>query len=187
MRRQVMAAATAATLILGAEACDGGSATPPPFTPSAAPTSASSTPASPQTEAGDGAQAGYRRYLLAKVATEVSGGTNTKNLSSVATGVILASELNQATTFRGNKWHSVGHIDVVWTKVLKVGPVGADGKISEVTVQACFDSSKISAVDSKGKSVKEPGTPTRWLDEMQMRLNAGAWKASYGLNKAAKC
>ncbi|WP_432948509.1 hypothetical protein ACQPXM_13925 [Kribbella sp. CA-253562] len=168
--------------------CDSSdSATPPPFTPSTAPTSASSTPPSPQSEAGAEAQAAYRRYLQAKMATEASGGVNTKPLSSVATGVILASELNQATIFRARKWHSVGQIDVVWTKVLKVGPTGPTGMIGEVTVQACFDSSKVTAVDANGKSVKKPGTPTRWLDEMRMRLEAGAWKASYGLNKAAKC
>jgi hypothetical protein len=187
MRRQVMAAATAATLILGAAACDGGSATPPPFTPSAAPTSASSTPPSPTEVASAGAQDGYRKYMAAKVATAASGGTDTKTLPQVAIGTILASELNQATTYRGNKWRGVGPIIVVWTKAVKVGPVGSDGRVTAVTVQACYDSSKSTAVDANGKSIKEPGTPTRWLDEVEMSLDAGHWKASYGLNKEAKC
>ncbi|MEV0288632.1 hypothetical protein AB0H36_31320 [Kribbella sp. NPDC050820] len=59
--------------------------------------------------------------------------------------------------------------------------------ITAITVQACYDSSGITAVDATGKSVKKPGTPTRWLDEMQMHLVKGAWKAYYGMNKAATC
>ncbi len=107
-------------------------------------------------------------------------------LPKVATGIILKSELNQAATFRGRKLRGVGQDEVVWTKALKSGPSGANGQVTEVTVQACLDSSKATAVDATGKSVKKPGTATRWLDEMQMRFVEGAWKAYYGMNEAAQ-
>jgi hypothetical protein len=100
---------------------------------------------------------------------------------------MLAAELRTAATYRGRKWRGVGDVEVLSTKVLKVGPAAADGRVNEVTVQACLDSSRADAVDAKGKSVRKPGTPTRLLDEMQMRFAGGAWKASYGMNKAATC
>jgi hypothetical protein len=138
-------------------------------------------------EASARAEEGYRRFLAQKDATAASGGKNIGGLSAVATGAILGAELNQAATFRARKWQGVGQTKVLWTKALKVGPIGADGKIAEVTVQACYDSSESTAVDATGKSVKKPGTPTRWLDEMRMRMSGGAWKAYYGVNKAARC
>ncbi|QNE21730.1 hypothetical protein F1D05_32185 [Kribbella qitaiheensis] len=191
MSRRVLARVTVGLAVVSlVAACDNapsGSATPPPFTPSPAPTSAVTTSAAPQAAAAAGAQAGYRKYIEVKDATQASGGSDTKGLSQVAIGAILGSELNQAATFRARKWRGTGKVEVIWTKVLKFGPTGTDGQISEVTVQACYDSSKSVAVDASGKSVKKPGTPTRWLDEMQMRANGGAWKASFGLNKAAAC
>lgn len=190
MIRRVTAGLTSALLVTTLTACNGestGSATPPPFTPSSAPTTPTSTPSSPQAVASAGAEDGYRRFLAQKDATAASGGKNVGGLSAVATGAILGAELNQAATFRARKWRGVGQTKVLWTKALKVGPVGADGKIAEVTVQACYDSSESTAVDATGKSVKKPGTPTLWFDEMQMRMSGGAWKAHYGVNKAAKC
>ncbi|MFI6679535.1 hypothetical protein [Kribbella sp. NPDC050470] len=76
---------------------------------------------------------------------------------------------------------------MLWTKAVKLGSAGANGQVAEVTVQACLDSSKATAVDATGKSVKKPGTATRWLDDMQMRFVDGAWKAYYGMNQAANC
>lgn len=189
MRRRLAPAALLLTVATLTPACDStGSATPPPFTPSAAPTSTTSSPsATPQQTAGPAAEAAYRRYVAVKDAVQASGGQDVSELPKVATGIILKSELNQAATFKGRKWRGVGQVEVVWTKSLKVGPAGAGGEITDVTVQACLDSSKASAVDATGKSVKKPGTATRWLDEMQMKHVQGAWKASYGMNKAAQC
>jgi hypothetical protein len=188
MNRRALAAALATAVVSTLTACDpSGSATPPPFTPSSAPTTATSTPPAPQAVASAGAQAGYRKYIEVTDATMASGGKNTSALSQVAIGAILGSELNQAATFRARKWRGTGKTAVIWTKALKFGPTGADGQVSEVTVQACYDSSKSIAVDTSGKSVKKPGTPTRWLDEMQMRLSDGLWKASFGLNKGTSC
>ena len=178
------AAALAASVLV---ACNSGSATPTPFTPSPAPSTSSTPSADPGQSAAAAAQAAYRGYIAAKLATAVSGGNDTSGLSKVATGIMLKTELNQAATFRGRKWRGVGQIDVIWTKTLSVGPVAANGQIAEVTVQACVDGSKVTTVDAKGSNVKKPGTPTRWIDEMQMRLDHGAWKAYYGMNKAAQC
>jgi len=190
MRRGLTATAVLATTLAVFTACTPDNPKPPPFTPSAptsGPSTAPSTASAPEKEAGDGAQAGYRAYLAAVTATQASGGTKDAQLSEVATGSILKSELEQAATFRKRKWRGTGRIDVIWTKPLKIGAAGSDGRIDEVTVQACFDSSKSIAVDAAGKSVKKPGTPTRWLDEMQMRRDGKVWKAFFGVNKAAKC
>lgn len=190
MRRRLTTTAALAMTLAALTACTPDNPKPPPFTPSA-PTSAPSAPpptaSAPEKEAGDGAQAGYRAYLAAVTATQASGGTKDAQLSEVATGAILKSELEQAATFRKRKWRGTGQIAVIWTKALKLGAVGSDGRINEATVQACFDSSKSIAVDAAGKSVKKPGTPTRWLDEMQMRRDGKVWKASSGLNRAAEC
>ncbi|MEU8223521.1 hypothetical protein [Kribbella sp. NPDC048915] len=125
--------------------------------------------------------------MAAKMATAASGGKDVAGLSKVAVGIMLKAELNQAALYRGRELRSVGRIDVVWTKPLKVGAAGTNGQIAEITVQACLDASKAKTVDAQGKNVKAPGTPTRWLDEMQMRFDHGAWKAYYGTNRAAQC
>lgn len=187
MRRR-LATAALITTVATLPACDNPSPKPPPFTPSTAPASTASSPSTtPENASAAAAEAAYRRYIAAKDATQASGGHNVSELPKVATGIILKAELNQAATFRGRKWRGVGQVDVVWAKALKIGPSGANGQVTEVTVQACLDSSKATAVDATGKSVKKPGTATMWLDEMQMRLVEGAWKAYYGMNKAAKC
>jgi hypothetical protein len=132
--------------------------------------------------------AGYRRFVATVDAVGASGGKSTAGLRLVATGIMLNAELNQAGIFRGNKWHSVGHQIVVSTKPLRVGTPNAKGVIDKVTVRACVDSAHATAVDASGKSVKRPGTPTRWLDDMQMQLVDSAWKAYYAERRVgAKC
>jgi hypothetical protein len=186
-RRAITAAVITLTVAAPLAACNNnGSATPPPFTPSTvAPTS--TTPSTPNDPVTAAAEVAYRRFIEVKDATAASGGKNVADLPKVATGAILGAELNQAATFRAQKWHSVGRTKVLWTKPLKLGSPSADGSVTVVTLQACYDSAEVTAVDATGKSVKKPGTPTRWLDEMQMHLVEGAWKAYFGLNKAAKC
>ncbi|HEY3562054.1 MAG TPA: hypothetical protein VGL05_31520 [Kribbella sp.] len=173
-------------------ACQGSpEAGQPNATPAASPTSAtpssSPTPTDSTEAQAAAAQAGYRAYIAAKVATAASGGTNVAGLSKVATGVMLSTELNQAATYKSRRWHAVGEIEVIWTKALKVGAAGANGQITEITVQACVDASKVTAVDAQGKNVKPTGAPSRWIDEMQMHFDQNAWKAYYGMNQATKC
>ena len=188
MLRRLATAALTATVATSLPACTPDNPEPPPLTPSTTPTSSTSSPSiAPEQAAAAAAQTAYRRYIAAKDATQASGGQNVAELPKVATGIILKSELNQAATFRGRKLRGVGQVEVVWTKALKSGASGANGPVTEVTVQACLDSSKATAVDATGKSVKKPGTATRWLDEMQMRFVEGAWKAYYGMNEAATC
>jgi hypothetical protein len=159
---------------------------PPPSTSSPTPSSPA-TPTDSSAAQAAAAQAGYRAYIAAKVATAASGGTDVTGLSKVATGVMLKTELNQAATYKARRWHAIGQIEVVWTKPIKIGAPAASGQITEVAVRACLDASKVTAVDAQGKSVKESGTPTRWLDDMQMHFDGNAWKASKGMNQAAKC
>ena len=176
-------------------ACDGGPAagqspapsSPASETPTVTPSDPSETPADSRTVAAGGAMAGYRRFVATVDAVGASGGKGDQRLRGVATGIMLGAELNQAGIFRTRKWHLVGRKQVVSTKTVRIAPPNAKGVIVEVTVRACLDSSHATAVDAAGKSVKKPGTPTRWVDDMRMQFVDGAWKAYYGLNKAAKC
>lgn len=176
------AALTAATLT----ACSNSdSATPPPFTPSPAPTSAS-TPADEATEATAEAIAAYRRYRQVIDAMTNSGGSDVKGIPSVATGVELKAFQNQAATYRGRGIRTIGLTDVVWVKSAKVGPPSG-GVITTVAIQACYDTSKAKAVDANGKNVQQPGTPTRWLDDRDLQFVDGSWKVSNGRNRGTQC
>ncbi len=182
---------TAVTALLLAAAvvtaCSPSNPKPPPLTPSAPTSSQPSTP-SAEKEAVDAASLAYRKFISATDITGASGGTDTAELRKYASGVMLASELNQADTFRGNKWHSVGQQQVMWVKPLKLEPPDAAGAITTLTLQACVDSSKATAVDAQGRSVKLPGTPTQSIDEMRMRYVVGSWKADKALGrKAGRC
>ncbi|WP_130440686.1 hypothetical protein [Kribbella rubisoli] len=109
-------------------------------------------------------------------------------LSRYASGVMLKAETIEAEKFRGYKWRSVGHLQVVWIKPLTIGKPDAQGQINDLILSACVDSSKAGAVDSKGKSVRLPGTPAQTVDEMRMRRIQGAWKADYAQSrKPATC
>ncbi|GAB2579314.1 hypothetical protein [Kribbella endophytica] len=169
-------------------ACDsnaGGSATPPPFTPSAAPTTAS-TPTDPSAAAGVAAVEAYKRYRQVIDTMTGSGGTDVKDLPSVTTGLELEASKNQAVTYQGRKVHTVGQIKVLWARP---GTISApvDGKVVAVSVQACYDTTNIKAVDAAGKNVRPPGTPDRWLDNREVKFVGGSWKVANGRNQAAKC
>jgi hypothetical protein len=183
---RLIAGTLAAALTL--TACDsnsGGSATPPPFTPSPAPTSASAPP-DPAAAAGVAAVEAYRRYRRVIDAMTGSGGTEVKDLPSVTTGLELEASKNQAVTYQGRKIRTVGQIKVLWVRPGKVSaPV--DGKVDAVTVQACYDTTNIKAVDAAGKNVRPAGTPDRWLDNREVKLVDGSWKVANGRNQAAKC
>ena len=182
--------AAALSALLTLTACKGSPEAGRPNTAPTSPSSASTptpTPTDSSASQAAAAQTAYRAYMAAKVSTATSGGKNVAGLSKVATGIMLKTELNQAATYRGQGWHAIGNIVVVWTKPLKMGAAGADGQIAEITVQACLDASKATTVDAQGKNVKDPGTPTRWIDEMQMHFAQGTWKAYYGMNRASQC
>jgi hypothetical protein len=187
--RRVLARATITLAVVSIlAACDNspsGSATPPPFTPSSAPT----TPSSPgdSTAAAD-AVAAYRLFIAATDVMASSGGRDVSELQKHASGAMLGAELNQAATFKARKWHSVGTQKVVWAKALKIAPPNADGQVNEIVVQACVDSSHAIALTADGKKVRPPGAPTQLVDEMKMLRAGGVWKANFPQSrKAGKC
>lgn len=187
MLRRLTTAAALLGVTAALTACGPDNPKPPPFTPSAPSSSPTPTP-SVEDAAVEAASSAYRKFVAATDITGASGGTDTAELKRYATGVMLASELNQADTFRGNKWHSVGQQQVMWIKSLKVESPNAAGVIMSLTLQACVDSSKATAVDAQGRSVKLPGTPTQSIDEMRMRNLEGSWKADKPLSrKAGRC
>ncbi|MFC9693074.1 hypothetical protein ACFTSF_31275 [Kribbella sp. NPDC056951] len=187
MLRRFTAALATVTFAVACTACSGNNPKPPPFTPSVPSQSATPTP-SAEGVAVEAASSAYRKFVAATDITGASGGTDTAELRKHASGVMLASELNQAETFRGKKWHSVGRQQVMWVKSLKVELPDATGAITSLTLQACVDSSKATAVDAQGKSVKLPGTPPQTIDEMRMRYLEGSWKADKPLSrKAGRC
>jgi hypothetical protein len=182
---------TTALLAVTLTACDNdpaGSATPPPFTPSTAPTS-SPTPSDPaQSTAVAEAVTAYGQFIAAIDVAGTSGGQNVSELKKFASGAMLGAELNQAATFRAQKWHSVGRQKVVWAKALKIGVPDAIGQIDDITVQACVDTSQAIALDAHGKKVRAPGAPTQLIDEMRMRRSQRVWKADFSQSrKAGKC
>lgn len=167
-----------------------GSHTPPPLTtqpqPRATPTATPSNPA--QSAAGTEAMAAYRQFVAAVDTMAASGGKDVTALQRYASGAMLAAELNQAEIFKARNWHSVGQQKVVSVKVLSFGAPDANGRLNELILQACIDSSQASAVDAAGKSVKKPGTPTQAVEEMRMKRAQVGWQANFPQSlKGARC
>ncbi|MEV5966835.1 hypothetical protein AB0L70_34015 [Kribbella sp. NPDC051952] len=187
MHRRAITAAIIALATLPLAACNNDSnATPAPFTPSTTSTSPTSPPPNGSEQAGPAAVAAYRRYIEVIDAMTASGGTDVKDLPLVTAGIELGASQNQAATYRGRKLKTIGSTKIIWAKATMLGAPTA-GTITSATVQACYDTSTTQAVDSTGKSVKRPGTPTRWLDNREVRLIAGAWKVVNGKNQGAQC
>ncbi|GAA1509403.1 hypothetical protein GCM10009741_02830 [Kribbella lupini] len=189
MRRQVMAVTAAVVVALSLTACNGGSsgsATPPPFTPSSVPPASSTTPS--EHPGSDGAVEAYRQFIAATDAMGRSGGADVTGLRKYSSGTMLAAELNQAATFKGRKWRSVGQQKVVRAKVLTTGTPGPDGAVNEVVVEACVDSSQAITTGPDGKPVRPANAPTQLVDQMKMVRVAGAWTANYPHSrKPGKC
>ncbi|MER7247982.1 hypothetical protein [Kribbella sp. NPDC000426] len=185
-RRPALGPTTAVLCALTAlTACQGSpeAGHPDPSLTSPAPTATS--PADESKVAGDAAVAAYRRYIAVINAMTASGGTMVKDLPTITSGVELAVSQNQAETYRGEKIKTIGTVEIVWAKAVKTGPTPAH--VTTASVQACYDTSKTQAVDSTGKSVREPGTPTRWLDNRDLQLIGGTWKVTKGKNQGASC
>ncbi|MFI7062568.1 hypothetical protein ACIBL3_16420 [Kribbella sp. NPDC050124] len=181
-----LATAALITTVATLPACTPENPKPPPFTPTTPATSTTPTPANPSQQAGTAAVAAYRRYIEVTDAMMASGGTDVKDLPAVSTGVDLRASQVEAENFRGRKIKAIGTTDVIWAKPVKLGAVTA-GKVTTATVQACYDTSKTQVVDSTGKSVRVPGTPTRWLDNRDLQLIEGSWKVVKGMNQGAQC
>ncbi len=186
MLRRLATAALTATVATTLPACTPDNPEPPPFTPSTTPASSASTSPNETEQAGAAAVAAYRRYINVTDAMMASGGTNVKDLPSVAAGVELRASQIEAENYRGQKIRTLGTTEVIWVKPVKLGGASA-GMSTTASVQACLDTSKTQAVDSAGKNVKAPGTPTRWLDNRELQLIGGSWKVVKGKNEGAQC
>ncbi|ONI76691.1 hypothetical protein BWI15_05200 [Kribbella sp. ALI-6-A] len=117
-----------------------------------------------------------------------SGGEDVTELRKWASGTMLGAELNQAATFKGRKWRSVGEQKVVWAKVLTLGTPGPNGEVNEAVVEACVDSSQAIASGPDGKPIRPANAPTQLVDRMKMVYASGAWKANFPQSrKAGKC
>ncbi|MFI7062565.1 hypothetical protein ACIBL3_16405 [Kribbella sp. NPDC050124] len=171
------------TTVATLPACTTESPKPPPVIPT---TSTTPSPVNPSQQAGDAAVTAYRRYIQVINGMTASGGTEVKNLPSVAAGVELRVSEIQAENYRGRKIKTIGLPDIIWAKPTKLGGATA-GKFTTASVQACLDTSKTYAVDAAGKNIKPPGTPTRWLDNRDLQLVQGSWKVVRGLNQGAQC
>ena len=170
------------TTTLGLTACTSGSATPTPVTPTPAPTTASTAPPDESAQA----VAAYKRYIQVIDAMTSSGGVDVKDLPVVTTGIELKASQNQADTYRGRRIRTIGSTEVVWVRAKQPSPAQG-GAITAIAVEACYDTSKLKAVDAAGKDIRQPGTPTRWLDSRDLELVAGSWKVANGRNRGAKC
>jgi len=121
MPSRAVAAAVFTLTVASLTGCDSDSSpNPTPFTPSTS--TATPTPTnSAEDTAVAAASTAYRQFVAATDVAYASGGVNIVELKKYASGVMLAAELNQAETFRGKKWHSVGSQQVVWVKAMTVG------------------------------------------------------------------
>ncbi|MBB5833743.1 hypothetical protein [Kribbella italica] len=128
----------------------------------------------------------YKRYRAVIDTLTRSGGADVRDVPAVTTGLELVATNNQADTYKGRKIHSIGSTQVVWARPSKIGPP-TDGVVVTVSVQACLDTSKTQAVDAAGKNVRPPGTPTRWLDNREVKFVDGSWKVANGRSQGAKC
>ena len=121
-------------------------------------------------------------YYTYRVALDVmmrSGGKATKQLIPVMTTDLYRSISQQAKYYRTKRLHNTGVTTVIWAKRTLL----ANG----VVVRACYDTTKATTVDSKGKSVLPSKTPTRWLDEMRVEQQQGRWVVDGGRTTPVKC
>ena len=121
----------------------------------------------------------YYSYRVALDVMMRSGGKTTKQLVPVMTPDMYRSISQQAKYYRTKRLHNTGVTKVLWAKRTLV----ANG----VIVRACYDTKLARTVDSQGKSVLAPQTPTRWLDEMRVEQVQGKWVVDGGRTTPEKC
>jgi hypothetical protein len=121
----------------------------------------------------------YYSYRAALDAMMRSGGKATEQLSPVMTPELFRSIGQQAKYYRTKRLHNTGVTKVVWAKRTLL----ANG----VIVRACYDTTLARTVDSGGRSVLPPKTPTRWLDEMRVEQLQGSWVVDGGQTHPEKC
>jgi hypothetical protein len=121
----------------------------------------------------------YYAYRAALDVMMRSGGKATEQLGQVMTPELFRSIGQQAKYYLTKRLHNTGVTKVVWAKRALL----ANG----VIVRACYDTKLARTVDSQGRSVLPPKTPTRWLDEMRVEQLQGRWVVDGGRTYPEKC
>jgi hypothetical protein len=121
----------------------------------------------------------YYAYRAALDVMMRSGGKATEQLGPVMTPELFRSIGQQAKYYLTKRLHNTGVTKVVWAKRALL----ANG----VIVRACYDTKLANTVDSLGRSVLPPKTPTRWLDEMRVEQLQGRWVVDGGQTHPDKC
>jgi hypothetical protein len=121
----------------------------------------------------------YYAYRAALDVMMRSGGKATEQLGPVMTPELFRAIGQQAKYYLTKRLHNTGVTKVVWAKRTLL----ANG----VIVRACYDTKMARTVDSQGRSVLPPKTPTRWLDEMRVEQLQGRWVVDGGRTHPEKC
>jgi hypothetical protein len=121
----------------------------------------------------------YYAYRAALDVMMRSGGKATEQLSAVMTPELFRSIGQQAKYYITKRLHNTGVTKVVWAKRTLLS--------NGVIVRACYDTKLARTVDSQGRSVLPPTTPTRWLDEMRVEQLQGKWVVDGGRTYPDKC
>ncbi|MFC0626356.1 hypothetical protein [Kribbella deserti] len=123
----------------------------------------------------------YRKFRTVVDAMSATGGKDTSKLNTVAVGSLLKETTELAKYYRTQKVHTEGTTRIIWVKKMSISDTA-------LTLQACYDTSKVKALDAKGKSALKPGAPSRFLDNVEMRQVKGKWwRASVSRTRAQDC
>ena len=94
-------------------------------------------------------------------------------LSTVATGTILAEIENQGQELEANGWSLSGTPVVTSVTIISTNRTGNP---STALVQACVDSSKVVTLDANGTPIGGPDSPPPALNLFSMQQDAGVWR-----------
>jgi hypothetical protein len=186
-RRRVAAMAGATALALAA--CTGGSSAQMPTTSS--PTTATIGPPSPspsasltpEQQAGEDAKAALLTYERTVDSVNQAGGHDPQmRLAEVAVGDQLRFLMQDAAQLRENGWRQVGSTAI---KSATVGSVRLPGT-PQVVLNICLDASNTDAVDSKGKSIRKPGSYTFFQETVTLVKQRDDWLVSQEDGKSVK-
>ena len=138
---------------------------PSPSSPTSAATSASATSPTPPSDseaASEAAAALVRKYYETVDRLGQQPSAPLRDLGAVAVGIQLSAQKTLLKSQRKSGDRQTGDTAVVKLDIESVNLDNSDpkaGKVPTVTINVCWDVSKVDVVDSKGKSIVVAGRP----------------------------
>lgn len=169
--RRLTISATVALLLVAGAGCAGDDSDPPSAKPAQSSSSplrsaSSSAPTSDSEAAATAASSIVREYFVVVDQLRQRPQKPLRALASVATSSQLAAQRRLVRGERSRGLRQVGETNLQQLKVQAVNLDNSDpaaGKVPTVTVDVCWDVSRVDIVDASGKSVVSPDRPpTGW-------------------------